>query len=184
MIFNFKLVSDEVDHFKREIQIDAASTFLDLKKAICNSVGYDNNKLSSFVLCDDNWEKEKEITSEDMGTDPDQEIWLMDESVLGDFIEDEGQKLLFVFDYLTERAFFMEMNRMITGKTLMEPVVTLSVGKAPDEYIEEDIFEPKADVKATAADARSDFDEDFYGTEDYNEDELDNQGFDEMPLND
>lgn len=181
MIFNFKLVSDEVDHFKREIQIDASSTFLDLKKAICNSVGYDNNKLSSFVLCDDNWEKEKEITSEDMGTDSDQDIWLMDESVLGDFIEDEGQKLLFVFDYFTERAFFMEMNRMITGKTLMEPVVSLSVGQAPPEYIEENIFDTK---DSKSADVQTDFDEDFYGSDEFNDDELEGQGFDEMPLND
>lgn len=181
MIFNFKLVSDEVDHFKREIQIDASSTFLDLKKAICNSVGYDNNNLSSFFLCDENWEKEKEITSEDMGTDPDQEVWLMDESVLGDFIEDEGQKMLFVFDYLTERAFFMEMNKIITGRTLMEPVVSLSVGKAPAEYVEDDIISPKGDLKA-ATGSVNDFDEDFYGTDEYNDDELEGHGFDEMSL--
>ena len=96
MIFNFRIVSDEEDHFKREIKIDATATFLDLKKAICESVGYDKNQMSSFFLCDRNWEKEKEITSEDMDTEPDQEVWLMDESVLADFIDDEGQKLLFV----------------------------------------------------------------------------------------
>ena len=43
MIFNFRIVSDEVDNFKREIKIDADATFLDLKNAICNSVGYDKN---------------------------------------------------------------------------------------------------------------------------------------------
>ena len=35
MIFNFRIVSDEVDNFKREIKIDADATFLDLKNAIC-----------------------------------------------------------------------------------------------------------------------------------------------------
>ena len=29
MIFNFRLVSDEVDNFRREISIDADATFLD-----------------------------------------------------------------------------------------------------------------------------------------------------------
>ena len=62
MIFNFRIVSDEVDNFKREIQIDATATFLDLKKAICTCVGYDATQMSSFFLCDRNWEKEKEIT--------------------------------------------------------------------------------------------------------------------------
>ncbi len=32
MIFNFRIVSDEVDNFKREIEIDATATFLDLKR--------------------------------------------------------------------------------------------------------------------------------------------------------
>ena len=43
MIFNFRIVSDEVDNFRREIQIDADATFLDLKNAICESVAYDKN---------------------------------------------------------------------------------------------------------------------------------------------
>ncbi|MDE6526130.1 MAG: hypothetical protein K2L75_02650 [Muribaculaceae bacterium] len=107
MIFNFRIVSDEVDNFKREIQIDATATFLDLKKAICACVGYDATQMSSFFLCDRNWEKEKEITFEDMGADDDQDVWLMDESVLADFIEDDGQKLLYVFDYITERMLFI-----------------------------------------------------------------------------
>ena len=93
MIFNFRIVSDEVDNFKREIQIDSTATFLDLKKAICKSVGYDSTQMSSFFLCDRNWEKEKEITFEDMDSDDD-EVYIMDESPLDEFIEDEGQKLL------------------------------------------------------------------------------------------
>ena len=39
MIFTFRIVSDEVDNFKREIKIDADNTFLDLRNAICDSVG-------------------------------------------------------------------------------------------------------------------------------------------------
>lgn len=178
MIFNFRLVSDEVDNFKREIQIDASATFLDLKKAICESVGYDKNQMSSFFLCDRNWEKEKEITFEDMDIDADQEIWLMDESVLGDFIDDEGQKLLYVFDYITERSFFIEMTKMITGKSLKDPVCTLSVGQAPPEYVDLDEFDAKIDAKAAAA--ATDLDEDFYGADSFNEDEFDAEGFDEM----
>ena len=130
MIFNFRLVSDEIDNFKREIKIDADATFFDLKNAICESVGYDKNEMSSFFLCDSGWEKEKEITLEDMGTDSDEDTYLMDECVLSDYIDDEGQKLMFVFDYLTDRAFFLEMKEIITGKDLHDPVCTLSLGQA------------------------------------------------------
>ena len=181
MIFNFRIVSDEEDHFKREIKIDATATFLDLKKAICESVGYDKNQMSSFFLCDRNWEKEKEITSEDMDTEPDQEVWLMDESVLADFIDDEGQKLLYVFDYFTERAFFIEMTEIQTGKSLRDPFCSLSIGQAPPEFVDMDDFNDKIDTKtAAAAAAATDLDEDFYGESEFNDDELDAQGFDEM----
>ena len=176
MIFTFRLVSDEVPNFKREIKIDATSSFLDLKNAVCDAVGYDKGQLSSFFICDRNWEKKKEITFEDMGTDDDQDIWLMEESELDDFIFDEGQKLLYVFDYMTDRSFFIEMPQSEPGKSLKDPICSLSVGKAPEEFIDIDDFEAPV-AKATAA---TDMDEDFYGSEEYNEDEFDAEGFDEM----
>lgn len=181
MIFNFRIVSDEVDNFKREIKIDASETFLTLKNAICDSVGYDKNQMCSFFLCDQNWEKEKEITLEDMGTDSDQDVWLMDETIISDYIEDEGQRLIFTFDYLTDRSFFIEMKEMITGKTLKDPLCTLSLGQAPAQIMDMDEFESKVDAKAAAAVvAGVDLDEDFYGSSEFNEDEFDAAGFDEM----
>ena len=71
--------------------------------------------------------RKKEITYEDKGSDADREIWLMDESVLSDFIDDEGQKLLYVFDYMTDRAFFIEMTDIVTGRSLKDPFCSLSL---------------------------------------------------------
>ena len=186
MIFNFRIVSDGADAFKREIKIDAQATFLDLKNAICDSVGYEKTQMDSFYLCDDSWEKGKEITYEDMDTETDQETWLMDDAVLEDFIDDEGQKLLYVFDYMTDRAMFMEMTEMIPGKTLKDPVCTLSLGKAPAQNVDLNDFDAAMDAKAAKAAAAAsvdDLDEDFYGSDDYNLDEFEAEGFDEMELN-
>ena len=113
MIYNFRIVSDEVDNFKREIQIDADATFLDLRNAICDSVGYDKTQFSSFFMCDEGWEREQEICLEDMGSDSSQDVYLMEDTPLSDFIEDEGQRLVWVFDYLTDRSFFLEMKRSV-----------------------------------------------------------------------
>ena len=114
------------------------------------------------------------------------EVWLMDESVLGDFIDDEGQKLLYVFDYMTDRAFFIEMTEMITGKTLKDPLCTLSLGQAPSETVDLDEFDAKIDSKAAAAAnvGIDDLDEDFYGSDTYNPDEFDTESFDEMTFDD
>lgn len=174
MIFNFRLVSDEVDNFRREISIDADATFLDLRNAICDSVNYDKNQMCSFFLCDDNWEKGREITLEDMGTDSDQDVYLMDETILSDYIDD-GQKLIFVFDYMTDRCFFIEMKKSVAGKNLKDPICVASMGVAPAQVMDISEFEAK-----TAAATSVDLDEDFYGSDEYNPDEFDAEGFDEM----
>lgn len=179
MIFNFRLVSDEVDNFKREIEIDADDTFLDLRNAICDAVQYDRSEMCSFFLCDDSWEKEKEITLEDMGTDSDEDTYLMDECILSDYLDDEGQKLMFVFDYMTDRAFFLQLKKIITGKSLKDPVCTLSMGKAPDQHIDMKRFEVEIDAKAAKQASIEDFGEDF-DEDGYNEDEFDPEGFSDL----
>ncbi|MDE6484003.1 MAG: hypothetical protein K2L14_01220 [Duncaniella sp.] len=180
MIYNFRLVSDEVDNFKREIQIDADATFLDLRNAICDCTGYDKSQMSSFFLCDDGWERDKEITLEDMGSDSSEDVYLMEDTPLSDLIEDEGQRLVWVFDYLTDRSFFIEMKNFITGKTLKDPLCTVSMGEAPQQNVDMDEFDAKIDAKAARVAADTDIDDDFYGSTEFNEDEFDAAGFDEM----
>lgn len=184
MVYKFRLVSDEVDNFKREIDIDADATFLDLRNAICDCVGYDKGQMNSFFLCEDGWEKDKEITLEDMGTDASDDVYLMDECVISDYIEDEGQRLIFVFDYLTDRSFFMELKQSTPGRSLKDPVCTLSMGNPPPEFIDINAFEAKIDAKAAQAATSTDLDEDFYGSNQFNEDEFDVEGFDEMDMDD
>lgn len=182
MIFKFRIVSDEVNNFKREISIDGTATFEDLKNAICDSVAYDKNQMCSFFICDDDWEKQKEITLEDMDVDPDQDVWLMDECELSDYLDEKGQKLMFTFDYMTDRSMFMELVDVVTGRVLKDPVCTLSLGQAPAQVVDLDEFTSTLDAKVSTAQAPSveDLDEEFYGSEEYSEDEFDSQGFGEM----
>ena len=44
MVYRFTIISDEVDNFRREIQIDSEATFLDLHNAILKSAGYPNDR--------------------------------------------------------------------------------------------------------------------------------------------
>ena len=179
MVFNFRIVSDEVDNFRREIKIDADATFLDLKHAICEAVGYDKSMMSSFFICDDRWEKEREIPLEDMGDDNADDLYLMEDSILSDFIDDEGQRLMFTFDYITDSSFYIEMKELEPNKKLSEPLCTLSRGTAPAQTIDLDEFDAKADA-AAAAMLDTDMDEEFYGSNEFNPDEFDAAGFDEL----
>jgi len=170
MIFRFLILSDEVEDFKREIQIDADATFFDLHKAIISSVNYNEGEMTSFFICNDDWEKEQEITLLEMDTSSDEDSYTMEASVLNDFLEDERQKLMYVFDYLTERAFFMELREIITGKNLDKAVCTRTEGEPPAQFVDFDT------VAATTASI--DVGENFYGDEGYDMDELDADGFD------
>lgn len=183
MVFIFRIVSDEVDNFKREISIDSTATFMDLRNAICDSVGYDKNQFSSFFICDNDWEKKLEITSDDMDFEADQEFELMDDAILGDLIEDEGQKLLYVFDYMTERSFFIVMTEMIPGRSLKDPFCSLSVGKAPAQNVDMDEFDAAIDARIKAASTAvpdDELDAEFYGEDGYNDDEFDADSFSDL----
>lgn len=171
MVYRFLLISDEVDNFKREIVIDSEATFLDLNNAILDSVGYGKDQMTSFFLCEEDWSKKTEITLIEMDTSSEVDSYIMEETVLSDLIEDEKEKLLFVFDYLTERSFFMELSEIITGKTLNEPKCTKSVGNPPEQVMAFDDL----DVLSTTP---TGIDENFFGDEAYDIDELDRDGFD------
>lgn len=171
MVYKFLILSDEVDNFAREISIDSEATFLDLQNAILDSVNYSKDQMTSFFLCDDDWEKKTEITLIEMDSSPEYDSWVMDDTRLSELIEEEKQKLLFIFDYMTERSFFMELRSIEPGKDLDKPVCTRAEGTPPAQT---ESFE---DFSATNTAAANDFAADLYGDEEFDPSELDEEGF-------
>ena len=125
--------------------------------------------MTSFFICDDDWEKEKEITLEEMDNNPEMDSWIMKETRLNELIEDEKQKLLYVFDYMTERCFFIELSEIITGKEIKGAKCTKKSGEAPKQTV---------DFEEMAAGGALDLDENFYGDQDFDMEDFDAEGFD------
>ena len=155
----------------REIQIDSEATFFDLHIAILKSVKYPDDQMTAFFLCSDKWERETEVALEDIGTSSDEDCWVMSETKLDELLEDEKQKLLYVFDYMTERCFFIELSEIITKKSMTGAKCTRQSGEPPKQTVNFDEFEAKANASAM------DLDENFYGDQGYNDDEFDQEGF-------
>lgn len=178
MIYKFVIGSEESENFKLEIAIDAEDTFVRLRNAILEAAGYDKEQMDSFYICDDDWQKEKEVTYADMGLDEsDEDVWIMEDTRLDELVEDEGQKMKFVFDYMTERSFFMKLKETIPGKHLHDPLCQRKEGKAPKEYIDdEELATPIP--KIPDASNIEELDAEFYGDEDFNADEV--EDFDEI----
>ena len=174
MVYKFLLLSDEVEDFKREIKIDSEATFFELHDAILDSVNYEKDQMASFFLCSDDWTKLTEVTLVEMDTNSDEDSYVMDKTHLSEGLEDEGQKLMYVFDYLTERAFYMELNEIIPGKNIDQAVCSKSIGTPPEQVAAVEDVDPALLASVISG---SD-DENFYGDEAFDMDELDPEGFD------
>jgi len=68
---------------------------------------------------------------------------------------------------MMERAFYMELREIITGKTLAEAVGTRSIGMPPAQTLT-----PEALEKSIEKTLETNADEDFYGDSEYDDDEL------------
>lgn len=173
MIYKFRLLSDEIEDFRRDIEISSDATFLDLNKAILESVNYPDDQMTSFFICNDKWIKEIEITREEMDKMSEEDNYVMAECVLGDLLEEEKQKLMYVFDPLADRVFYMELSKIEFGKNCDAATCVKATGEAPKQTLNFD----ELIGKDTPAAAGGDFDEDFYGSDSYNEDDIDEEGF-------
>lgn len=180
MLYKIKFISEEADGFFREIKIDSDSTFLDLSNAILKSCGYPDDQMTSFYVCNDEWERGTQITREDV-SDPDNEedIYVMDNTLLSDFIDDKGQRFEYVFDPFSERSFYVQVKDIITGESLDKAKVVRQQGEPPVQLEQLDAAIPVAVPVpgAKAGDLDPDVDDDFYGDDGYDTDDFDPEGF-------
>lgn len=174
MVYRFTIISDEVDGFMREIQIDADAKFQELHKVILQSCGYKDNQMTSFTICENGWEKGQEITLEEMDTDADEDSYIMAETELSEFLEDEKQHLLYTFDPLADRVFFIELSEIKTGKHLAEGKVTRSLGEPPAQVLDFDEMFARNPI----VDSSSIMDDDDMFGDEIDSDEIDLEGFD------
>jgi hypothetical protein len=86
-------------------------------------------------------------------------------------LEDEKQKLLYVFDPLSERVFFIELSEIITGKDLDNAICSRKAGEAPKQTLDFD------EMMANNG-GNLDLDENFYGDQDFDMEDFDPEGFD------
>ena len=100
---------------------------------------------------------------------------VMEDTKLEELITDEKQKLIYVFDLMNERAMFIELSEIIPGKSIESASCVKSKGDAPQQMLSFD---------ATVAAPKINVDESFYGDQDFDIDELDEEGFGDMNFDD
>ena len=125
--YRFRILFEEQDDFLRIIEIKPGQTFKDFHDAILKSVEIEGNELASFFVCDPLWNKQREITLIDMGiklpdTDEDEDgkpvnipmpVMIMDDMKIRDVIEDPHQRILFEYNFLNPRVFYIELSKVV-----------------------------------------------------------------------
>lgn len=165
MIYQFRIISDEVKDFAREILIRGDQTFLDFHHCLQENLHYDPKQLASFFTTNNAWEKQLQITLIDMMDEGAEKVVIMEEATLDQHIKKDGQRLLYVFDFFSERSFFIELTEVyddVESKAL--PKITFAHGDPP----------PQIDLGLDDLDADDlDNDDEFFGLD---EDDL-GEGF-------
>jgi hypothetical protein len=162
--FRVLLDSDSSQDIFRDILISDTDNFESLYKAIVSSFQFQGNQMASFYVSNDNWDKGHEISLEDMTYDDDSidsPAAVMKSAIIKDFLEEPDQKFILVYDFLRMWIFLLE----IIGYEKEgpdQPQLLLSVGMSPPE------------------DSKSGSDNDMIFTEELDEEDEDEFGFNEF----
>lgn len=127
--YRFRLLFEEQDDFLRDFEIKPGQTFKDFHDIIYQSIELEGNELASFFICDPRWNKQREITLIDMGlkvpdTDFDDEderkpvnvpipVMIMEDVKIREVIDDPHQRILFEYNFLNPRTFFIELMKIV-----------------------------------------------------------------------
>jgi hypothetical protein len=125
MLYTITVVSPEVEDFAIELQIESDATFADLHRLIRKACQWGQHKPSVFYLCNERWRRERAIPEKSFEDDT------MDEVELGDLLDDEGQRLQYIFDHEEHRGLLLEVTHISYGKHIDEPLCRRSHGTPP-----------------------------------------------------
>ena len=171
MLYRLEFKSEESLDFSMLFDADPASTFLDLHKAILSAVEYPDDQMTSFFVCDDDWERQAEITLVDMGGEGFYDNQPMESTHLEDVLEDEGAHLLYVFDPTHDRSFYGELIAIDTRQSVEGVELVDMEGKAPKQ------IKSQTSAGKKGKGQKLDFDDEFADIEGFNADDLDASGF-------
>lgn len=164
----YKITAFSKDSEDFEMQITAPENLLfsDLHQAIQSALEFDPLQMASFFLCNNDWDKEAEIVLIDM--EDKQDSVLMDEVKLGAKLSKQNQKLIYLFDFFSERGFFLNVDEISEEKKSSFSINV--IGEIPmqisidDEGVDDLINNMGGDAKK---DAFKEFSDEF--SEDYND---------------
>jgi len=145
MIYHFKIYSQKLDNFQMEVNLDGNHTFFNFHCFIQECLGFESHQLASFFVSDARWRKLKEISQLDMSMNS-SILLSMRQTKLSEILHSTTQKLIYTFDFINDRSFYIELIGIIMTRNLNEPLLILQRGRTPVQILEEDSYSQAIDV--------------------------------------
>lgn len=158
--YKFRVFYDEVEDFVRDIEILSNDNFESFHKILFECIGLKGNEYASFSICDPKWNKQKEITLTDtaetgMDEDPEYEDedtystksrlpkFVMSDAVLKDFITDPHQHIMYEYDFMNPKIFYIELQKVLQAEEgVTYPRCTYKVKEMPVQFSAADVPDP------------------------------------------
>lgn len=157
MIYKVRAILDVKKDVIRDVLIDSSNTLEDLHNIIARAFGFNGQEMASFYRTDDEWNQGEEIPLFDM-SDAGESI-SMQSCVLCETLIKSGEKLIYVYDFMSMWTFFIELSDTNNKTENGLPSVAFSFGDVPETAPEKEFIADKS--------------EDIFGSHD---DEFDNFG--------
>ena len=178
MTLKLTLFSQEKEDFVLEILVDNDAKFSELHQLILNDCKYEEHKKQCFLICDEDWRVKQRVCLHDEDLGYDQDMNLMSRTRIGEFLEEEGQRLAYVYDPEGKRFFLMELTENVFGRTEKKAIVNRRHGLPPHQSLSNLKREVKEDSSFREDPGEPDeISENFYGDDGFEAEELDLEGY-------
>jgi len=158
VVYKLRILSDEIDGFIRDVEILGNQTFFDLHNLIQEDLNWDSSQMASFFISNSEWEKLREVTLFEMDIEDETDSVVMDVATMEEFLKDEKQRLLYIYDLFSERLLFIELidkHPVIESKKY--PYVANRIGEGPEQLVlNDDIIMPSESAEPSIEDVLGD----------------------------
>lgn len=177
--FRILIDTESNEDIFRDIIIGRSDNFETFYRAIIAAFEFTGDQLASFYVSNDDWDKGHEIALMDMGLSTELDApFIMRETPITTIINQEGQKLILVYDFMKMWCFLIELVEVLP-EVYLEPELTFSIGVAPAEDSKEIDFNSMMGM-GDGTDLGNDFDDIFSDFDDQDEDEDNYESFDNI----
>jgi pRiA4b ORF-3-like protein len=136
-VLKFRTYFEEDDAVYRDVVIKHSQTFFELHNAILKAYEFDNKHQATFYRSNDSWQRGREITLEKYADrEYRAEPLLMSETTIGSEIRDTNQKFVYVYDFIKNWTFLLELINVTKEESskVTYPAISRVEGIGPQQY--------------------------------------------------